>query len=64
MRLVRIFLMVSPWEPLIMRLRRDRALHGNTARARVIKYLSSNGDFTHKETGSGDPVVTLGEIME
>jgi hypothetical protein len=56
--------MVSPWEPLIMRLRRDRALHGNTARARVIKYLSSNGDFTHKETGSGDPVVTLGEIME
>jgi hypothetical protein len=35
MRLVRIFLMVSPWEPLIMRLRRDRALHGNTARAQI-----------------------------
>jgi hypothetical protein len=42
MRLVRIFLMVSPWEPLIMRLRRDRALHGNTARAQLSKL-----DFIH-----------------
>jgi hypothetical protein len=36
MLLVRIFRVVSPWEPVVMRLHCDRHLHENTARAQII----------------------------
>ena len=40
MLLMRIFMMVSPWEPVFMRLRRDRARHGNTARAQLARQMA------------------------
>jgi hypothetical protein len=39
MLLVRIFVGVSPWDPIVMRLRCDQDLHENTARAQLATSL-------------------------